>query len=125
MTLELVTFKIGSQHEKDLYEQGYAVWKITAKDNPAHPFSPTWKLVNAYRRGEIDEHLYTANYYRLLHNRWPEVEKVIRRMLKDDKKIALGCYCKPGEFCHRRIVAELILASATMMGKSAVWTERR
>jgi hypothetical protein len=32
-------------------------------------------------------------------------------------KIALLCYCRKGEFCHRDLVAELIKARAQKMGK--------
>lgn len=67
--------------------------------------APTWEIFSAYRSGEIDEEGYTREFY----------EQVLKPLNPHDmysyltktygEDVILLCYEKPGDFCHRRIVA--------------------
>ena len=59
-----------------------------------------------YKSGELDEEGYISEYYRLVLDLLDpaEVFKYLSEKYGDD--VTLICYEKPGEFCHRRIVAD-------------------
>ncbi len=63
---------------------------------------PGWKLVHELKSGYITEDKYTEMYYYLILNRlnptWAYEEL--------GENAVLLCFEKPGEFCHRRIIAE-------------------
>ena len=65
--------------------------------------APTWTMVNAIRNDLIDEREYTRLYLALLRERELTAESIIK--LIPDNSILL-CYESPGEFCHRRVLAE-------------------
>ena len=72
-------------------------------------FAPTWDLVMGYKQGRISEAEYRKQYvelmrasYRKNKARWLEVLAM--------PVVTLCCYCRPGEFCHRTILAELLAA---------------
>lgn len=68
-------------------------------------FAPSWELVQGYLRGEITPEQYTEAYTKAMRlsfqqhtTRWLEV-------LGQDT-VAIGCYCKPGAFCHRLLLVD-------------------
>ncbi len=70
-------------------------------------------MVGPHKKGEIDDAGYTERYRRdvLERNRDRILEGV--RSLQDEfrgsgRDIYLMCYCKPGDFCHRYIVANFL-----------------
>lgn len=68
--------------------------------------APKWWFFDEYKRGIIDERGYTEHFMReVLGPLNPVVVyQEIVRLAGDDA--TLLCYEKPGEFCHRRIVAD-------------------
>lgn len=68
--------------------------------------APKYEFFRAYKAGEIDEAGYTSEFNRLVLA--PLDPKEIYRKLRADhgKNVTLLCYEKPGDFCHRRIVAD-------------------
>jgi len=63
--------------------------------------APSLKLVQAYRSGKISEETYTDSYVETVLDKL-DPQEVFDELGKD---AILLCYEKPGEFCHRRIVA--------------------
>ena len=68
--------------------------------------APTWKLVTAYKKRQIDEAEYTAQYRQLIKQRWAAVKRWLDS-LDADRDMYLCCWERTG-FCHRFLVAKLI-----------------
>jgi uncharacterized protein YeaO (DUF488 family) len=90
---------------------------ITVKSNGI--FSPTWDMVQDYKKTG-DESAYIKLYkakmqqsYRDNTWKWKEMVDMCTRA-----DVTLVCFCKPGDFCHRRLLAEyLIKCGAKYMGE--------
>jgi uncharacterized protein YeaO (DUF488 family) len=72
-------------------------------------FAPTWPMVDGVKHGVISEEEYTKLYKALMRHtylknkaRWMDVLAM--------PEVTLCCFCKPGYFCHRTILAELLAA---------------
>ena len=63
-------------------------------------------MVQAYRGGSINTEEYRRRYLGLIEERWTKVREWLDG-LKAEKDVILLCFEKEGEFCHRRLVAEL------------------
>ena len=66
------------------------------------PLAPPWGLIKGYKNGTVSEEEYTKIYNKLLAGLDPH-EVYLR--LQDR---VLLCWEKPGDFCHRRLVADWI-----------------
>lgn len=68
--------------------------------------APKYEFFAAYKAGEIDSDGYTSEYKRLVLR--PLNPRLIYDRLTEEhgRDVTLLCYEKPGEFCHRRLVAE-------------------
>lgn len=67
--------------------------------------APTWKMIMAYKEGNITETDFISMYVDLLHRQRFDPNKFIEPL--PDSTFLL-CYEKPGDFCHRRVLAEWI-----------------
>jgi len=68
--------------------------------------APKYDFFRAYKNGEIDEVGYTEQFERRVLMSLDPVW-VYRYLLNvHGERVSLMCYEKPGEFCHRRIVAK-------------------
>lgn len=67
--------------------------------------APTWEIVKNIKDGVIDEVDYTKQYLKILQERELTPDKIIN--LIPDRSILL-CYESPGDFCHRRVLAEWV-----------------
>lgn len=80
----------------------------TAMNKPNSIFSPTWEIVRGIKSGKITETQYTETYLQLLRfnylNRRDEFKEAISR-----PKIAIGCFCPSGQFCHRHLLANWLV----------------
>ena len=78
---------------------------ITAKRKT--PFSPTWEMVNDYKEGVISERQYRHMYFELMVNslgrNYPFWTDVLNK-----PRVTLVCYCAPGKFCHRVLMAKYL-----------------
>ncbi|MGL5466586.1 MAG: DUF488 family protein, N3 subclade [Shewanella sp.] len=72
-------------------------------------FAPTWDNLRAYQDGRMTKEEYSSLYY----------NKVIASIkthpqewgqLLNHKKIALACYCRAGDFCHRHLFSVLAVS---------------
>lgn len=106
----------------------YAKWlnipviDITAKSG-IREFAPEWQNLMLYKRGEMGIEEYSQLY----------LEKLIRNFERDrskwenitwNKTVAIACYCRPGDFCHRHLFTTLLGVylkargdKATLMGE--------
>lgn len=68
--------------------------------------APKYEFFAAYKAGDIDAAGYTAEFERLVLR--PLHPRLVYDQLITDygKDVTLLCYEKPGEFCHRRLVAD-------------------
>ncbi len=71
-------------------------------------FAPTWEMVMGHKKDQISDEQYTREYYTMMRGsyrrnlcRWDEV------LLMDE--VILGCYCRADEFCHRYLLAEMLV----------------
>lgn len=65
--------------------------------------APSWDLLERYKKGEMTKMQYADEYITLLESR-----NLTPQIIYDSIPHAaiLLCYEKPGEFCHRRVLAE-------------------
>lgn len=87
---------------------------ITAKSavGSGKVLAPTWKMVNDYKAGTIDQWDYATKYFSLIIGRMMVYDDSNRVALWDigenHKQITLVCFCPPGEFCHRILAARML-----------------
>lgn len=67
-------------------------------------FAPTWDMVMGYKDGTLSIPDYEKQYNKIMKDSkkkhpdaWVEIMK--------RKEIVFLCYCKPGDFCHRVLLA--------------------
>ncbi len=67
---------------------------------------PTWNILKAYK-DDGDEEKYTRDYKRtVLNHLLPEQVYKDLKQISNGNDVALVCYEKPENFCHRHIVAD-------------------
>ena len=102
-----------------LKETYLARMKQTAKENPGatfivvtrsagHLLSPSWKLLNDYKDGQINWAQYTERFRCEMN--CDLCRKEMKRIwdLSQTKDVFLVCYEKDGENCHRHILIDLM-----------------
>lgn len=72
-------------------------------------FAPTWDLVMRHKRGEISDQEYTDGYLILMRERYAINRQMWHRWIRDTESVTLCCYCASGKFCHRHILADVVL----------------
>lgn len=75
---------------------------------PWNIFAPTWKMVMAYINGPKDkaaEQVYIAEYTKIVSNAFKTNGAELLTLLQSDQTRVLVCFCKPGAFCHRVLLA--------------------
>lgn len=84
--------------------------------------APTWEMVRSIqqsRQGLLDpkvaETQYTQQYTELMRQSWRNNREAWVGLLRYEQ-IALGCYCAPGEFCHRHLLMDFLKAVAQKEG---------
>lgn len=80
-------------------------------------FAPSWEMVRAYKDGvsltrmdlshtedyKINFREMMTNSWRTNRSRWLEVMSM--------ENVALGCYCRSGQFCHRYLLIDYLKAA--------------
>lgn len=87
-------------------QEGIHLLDITAKSGIPQ-FAPEYRQVMRYKYKEIGEVEYTQLYEERMRYSLKTYPKVWE-MLKDHPRVALACYCTPGNFCHRRLFADMM-----------------
>lgn len=99
MTLKVYT----SQYKYD----GENRFDITVKSG-YQMFAPTWPMVLDYKAGRITEKIYTDLYVRKMRKSYKMYKETWDWLLSQDK-IVLVCFCKAGDFCHRLLLADILV----------------
>ena len=71
-------------------------------------FAPTWDMVNGYKSGKISESEYTELYINMMRESWHWKNADWKKLLSR-KRVVLTCYCPAEDFCHRKILAKLLV----------------
>jgi uncharacterized protein YeaO (DUF488 family) len=79
--------------------------------------APSWDMVSGSKNGTLSPEAYTTLYDRVIERsqvKYPEFWAA----LLDHSEIALACYCRPGVFCHRHLLAKHLRKYAESNGVS-------
>ena len=66
--------------------------------------APRWQMFNDWKKGKIDNFGYTKLFNQYLETL--DKESVKRALESFGENVVLLCYEKPGDFCHRHLVAD-------------------
>jgi uncharacterized protein YeaO (DUF488 family) len=69
---------------------------------------PTQELVYGYKYHGKGETWYTNGYKSLLMSKWAEIKPWLMG-IDMSKDMTLLCYCREGEFCHRQLMAQMVM----------------
>lgn len=73
----------------------------------AMPFAPDPKHLRAYKAGELSERAYTALYRSLMATSMLTYPRTWKTVLEAEK-VAIGCVCGAGKYCHRYLLVSII-----------------
>lgn len=73
------------------------------------PFSPTWKLVNKYKKKNISEDEYKKEYHKMMKDSIQCFPEFWGDILLNNRKLTICCYCKPKDFCHRFLLKDYLV----------------
>lgn len=103
----------------DIYTIQMAKWRVAqAKDIPlldttvksgVSAFAPSWSMVLGVKGQTLSEEAYRAEYIALMRQSWVEQRAEWEKLLSMES-VALACFCKPGIFCHRHLLKEIVVA---------------
>lgn len=69
--------------------------------------APDWKtLLKPYKEGLIDDAEYTRRYLNQLNGQKERILTQYKTLQEKHPDAVLLCWCRPGAFCHRRLLAE-------------------
>ena len=68
-------------------------------------FAPSWELVQGYLDGKVSTEEYTEAYTAAMRKSFQQHTTRWLEVLGQDT-VAIGCYCKPGAFCHRLLLVD-------------------
>lgn len=79
---------------------------ITVKSAPYpwNVFAPTWDMVMEYKKTSYKE-AYVNAYDKIIAKAFMLHEKALWELIHSDRTITLVCFCRPGDFCHRVLLA--------------------
>lgn len=72
-------------------------------------FAPTWNMVNSWKEGKLSSEDYRKQYLTMMRKSYRENKQEWHNIFDGKKNIVLMCYCNPDEFCHRRLLAEILV----------------
>lgn len=86
-------------------DEGIAVLDTTVRSGDK-AFAPSWSMVMAHKQGVLSNAEYTAAYRVMMIQSFKDNAERWREVVRGDP-VALACYCRPGSFCHRHLLADL------------------
>lgn len=86
-----------------LKKEGRAYIDTTVKTG-IKAFAPQWDMVMGVKQGTLTPEQYTERYEELMEFSEVAYEEEWEDLLSREEVILL-CYCKPGDFCHRHLLA--------------------
>lgn len=118
MALTVYTGQLGTYRGSDGLD-------ITLKSSRGlgRTFAPTaWNMVLGVKRGEVSEAQYREWYLDVLRASYRAQQPAWQQLLRQ-QRIVLLCYCRPDEFCHRHMLAD-VLSKLGAEAKGEVDVER-
>lgn len=71
--------------------------------------APSWDLLTRYRMDPVGmEATYRKEFAELMSRSQEEHPEVWDSLLRMET-VALACYCRPGKFCHRHLLTEMLV----------------
>lgn len=95
------------------------MYDITVKSG-IKAFAPNWDFLMAYKNGEIGIAEYTRYYHQKVIGSINDNLPLWDQFL-NEPKIILACYCKPGDFCHRYLLTNLLVHYLQDKGRSVTY----
>ncbi|OME54111.1 hypothetical protein BSK59_16150 [Paenibacillus odorifer] len=80
---------------------------ITVKSG-IEAFAPTWDMVKGHKDGTLANEDYIKMYKDLMNKSYKTNKKLWRELLSR-KSVTLVCYCAKDCFCHRVVLAEMLV----------------
>ena len=104
--MEIYTYQIAKWRVVKAHDSGILLLDTTVKSGYKQ-VAPSWEMVLGSKDGSMSEEKYTALYHDILDysrrvnpNFWASLLRL--------EKVALGCYCARGKFCHRHLLAKYL-----------------
>jgi uncharacterized protein YeaO (DUF488 family) len=72
-------------------------------------FAPTWEMVLKLKSLEMSQEEYTEKYGKMMESSYAKYTHAWEELL-DREAVVLVCYCRPGNFCHRILLANKLAA---------------
>ncbi len=110
--MELFTVQLARWREAN--QRGIEVVNTTVKSGMPI-FAPSKDIVYGVKYHGMSTDEYRHEYLRLMNQSYFQNQQAWEEFLlfRRDSRIALACYCTPGEFCHRHLLAPMIQKVAT------------
>jgi len=95
--------------------EGFKLLDVTVKSAKGNlrALAPTWEMILGYKDGTLSKTEYTTKYLAILEKSLYTHPESWDKLLAHDGKIAFGCYCKTGNFCHRLLLADFVFNLAS------------
>jgi uncharacterized protein YeaO (DUF488 family) len=71
-------------------------------------FAPSWEIVMSYKNGKITEEQYTLAYHNMMEISYKRNRTDWEDLLSKEE-VVLCCYCSAGTFCHRLLLAKILV----------------
>lgn len=71
-------------------------------------FAPSWEIVRGLKSGAITEEQYRDRYIQEMRVSWTQNQAAWQWLL-NQSSVILVCYCGADSFCHRKVLAELLV----------------
>ena len=110
--LQLFTYKIGTA--RHLMGDGVTIIDCTVATGEQH-LAPDWDMVRGIHQKTLSEEVYTREYLALLNFRYMTTPELFDHYFTIPK-IAFGCYCQAGQFCHRHLLVNWLKDQAEENG---------
>ena len=102
--MDVYTYQIAKWRVVKALDSGIVLIDTTVKTGYKQ-VAPTWEMVMGSKDGSVSPENYTRQYNEILdYSR--QVNPRFWGSLLRLEKVALGCYCAPGKFCHRHLLVD-------------------
>jgi hypothetical protein len=98
-TIQVGRYRLAQKHKVEFID--------TTVKSGLKIFAPTWDMVLGHKDGSWSDDRYTEEYLRMMRNSWNTHRDEWMAILQRQEPIAIACYCKPGVFCHRRLLKDI------------------
>jgi len=88
---------------------------ITVKNPEGSIFAPTWEMVMKSKSGLLTHQEYTDLYLQRMADSYHKWKQDWDDLLAKDR-IVLVCFCPSGTFCHRYILADILVKLGAKYG---------